>query len=102
MSAKQNSAVKLAGKSVLQAVGSQVHANMEKSSPRRIPFDTKSQNAVVCLVKKEPKDIMASSGPGVGVDSIEGTMIRLRLTESISLVKLLERHNDLKDPFHMD
>ncbi len=57
LSVKQRSAFKRAVRSALQAVGSQVQAIMENSSPdKRIPCDSRGQNAVSMLVRNERRD----------------------------------------------
>jgi hypothetical protein len=43
---------------------------------------------------------MAERVPGIDLDNTEGAMNRL--ADSICLVKLLARHNDPADEFHMD
>jgi hypothetical protein len=101
LSVKQRSAVKRAVRSSPQLVGSQVHAGLENFSPgKRVPFDSRSQKAVNRLVRRERKEIMAERVPGIDLDTTEGAMNRL--AESISLEKLLARHNDPADDFHMD
>jgi hypothetical protein len=101
LSVKQRCAVKRAMRSSPQLVGSQVHAKFENFSPsQRIPFDSRSQKAVARLVRKERKEIMAERVPGINHLNFEGAMNRL--ADSISLVKLLARHNDPADEFHMD
>ncbi len=101
LSVKQRAAVKTSVRSSPHMVGSQVHAGLENFSPgKRVPFDSRSQNAVARLVRRQRKEIMAERVPGIDLDSSEGAMNRL--AESISLEKLLARHNDPADEFHMD
>ncbi len=101
LSVKQRTAGKRAVRSLPQMVGSQVHAVLENFSPgKRISFDSRSQKAVARLVRTERKDIMAERVPGIDLDNSEGAMNRL--AESICLVKLLARHNDPADEFHMN
>ena len=101
LSVKQRSAVKRAVRSSPHSVGSQVHASLENFSPgKRVPFDSQSQKAVAHLVRSERKEIMAERIPAIDLDNTEGAMNRL--ADSICLVKLLARHNDPADEFHMD
>ncbi len=101
MSIKLRIAVKSAVRASPYAVGSQVHANLENFSPGKgVPFDRRNQNAVEHLVRNERKEIMAVTVPGIDINGTEGCMNRL--AESIRLIKLIERHNDPADDFHMD
>jgi hypothetical protein len=101
LSVKQRSAVKRAVRSSPHSVGSQVQASLENlSQVNRVPFDSRSQKPVARLVRSERKEIMAESVPGIDLDDTEGAMNRL--ANSICLIKLLARHNDPADDFHMD
>ncbi len=101
LSVKQRTAVNRAMRSSPQLVGSQVHAGLENFSPgKHIPFDSRSQKAVARLVRSERKEIMAERVPCIDLDNSEGAMNRL--ADSISLVKLLARHNDPADESHMN
>ena len=83
------------------AVGSQVHASMQNFSPgRRIPYDARSRQAVARIVRKTRAEVLQDRVPGITLDGSEGSMNRL--ADSISLVKLLKRHNDPADSYHMD
>jgi hypothetical protein len=97
---RPESAVKRSIRSSPHAVGSQVDANLENFSPgKRVPFDWRSQNTVARL-QNQRKDIMAERVPGIDIYGTEGCMNRL--AESICLIKLLAKHNDPADDFHMD
>jgi hypothetical protein len=101
LSVKQRSAVKMAVRSSPHAVGSQVHASLENFSPgKRVPFDSRSQKAVARLVPNERKELMAKRVPGIDIYDTAGSM--KRLADSICLIKLIARHNDPADDFHMD
>jgi hypothetical protein len=101
LSVKQQSAVKRAVRSSPNSVGSQIQASLENFSPsKRVLFDSRSQTAGVRLVRSERKEIMAEWVPGNHLDDTEGAMNRL--ADSICLIKLLARHNDPADEFHMD
>ncbi len=92
---KQRSAVKRAVRSSQHSVCSQVQVSLENFSPgMRVPFDRRSQKAVSW------KEIMAERVPGIDLDNTEGAMNRH--ADSICLIKLLARHNDPADEFHMD
>jgi hypothetical protein len=83
------------------SVGSQVHASMQNFSPgRRIPYDARSRQAVARIVRKTRAEVLQDRVPGITLDGSEGSMNRL--ADSISLVKLLKRHNDPADSYHMD
>jgi hypothetical protein len=74
LSVKQRSAVKREVRSSLHAVGSQVHANLENFSPgKRVPFDSRSQQAVVRLVRNEQTEVIV---PCIDIDDTEGSMNR--------------------------
>jgi hypothetical protein len=66
---------------------------LDLSPGKHLPYDRRTQSAVGRLVRKTRKDVM-------GVDGSEGSMNRL--AESLSLSKLIERHNDPDDPFHLE
>jgi hypothetical protein len=101
LSVKQSSAVKHAVRASPYSVGSQVHANLEDVSPcKRVPFDQRSQKAVVRLFRNERKEIMVERVLGIDIDCTEGCMNRI--AEFICLIKLLAKHNDPADEFHMD
>jgi hypothetical protein len=101
LSVKQRIAVKRAVRSSPHSVGSQLQASLENFSPgKRVPFDRRSQKAVARLVRGERKEIMAERVPGIDLDNTKGAMNRL--ADSICLIKLLARHNDPSDDFHMD
>ena len=83
------------------SVGSQVHASMQNFSPgRRIPYDARSRQAVARIMRKTRAEVLQDCVPGITLDGSEGSMNRL--ADSISLVKLLKRHNDPADSYHMD
>ena len=99
LSVKQRGAVARAARSAPMAVGSQVHASMQNFSPgRRIPYDAGSRQAVARIVRKTRAEVMQDHVPGIALDGSEGSMNRL--ADSISLVKLLKRHNDPADSYH--
>ncbi len=101
LSVKQRSAVKRVVRTSPHSVCSQVQASLENFSPgKRVPFDRRCQKAVARLVQSEWKDIMAEMVPGIDLDNTEGAMNRL--ADSICFIKLLARHNDPADDFHMD
>ncbi len=52
------------------------------------------------MVRRTRAKVMQESVPGIKLDGSKGSMNRL--AESISLIKLLERHNDLANSYHMD
>ena len=52
------------------------------------------------LVLRTRAEVMSERVPSIMLDGSEGSMHEL--TELISLVKLLQRHNDPADAFHMD
>jgi hypothetical protein len=52
------------------------------------------------LFENERKEIMVERVPGIDIDDTEGSMNRL--ADSICLIKLIARHNDPVDDFHMD
>jgi hypothetical protein len=61
LSVKQRSTVRRAVRSSPQAVGSQVHANMENFIPcKQILFDVRSQNAALRLIRNELSEIMSN------------------------------------------
>ncbi len=100
-SSKGESAVKRAVISSQHSVGSQVHANLENfSAGKRVPFDSRSQKAVARLARNERKEIIAERVPGIDLDCTEGSMNRL--ADSICLIKLIARHKDPANSFHMD
>jgi hypothetical protein len=82
-------------------LGTQVHASLQNFSPgRRVPSDQRSRKAVDRLVRRTRQKVMAERVGGIALNGSEGKLNEL--AESLSLVKFLERHNDLADPFHMD
>jgi hypothetical protein len=98
---KQRGAVERAARSAPLALGTKIHTSMQNFSPgRHIPYDRRSRKAVDRIVRKTRRDVMERRVGGIDVDGSEGAMNKL--AESLSLVKLLERHNDPDDPFHMD
>jgi hypothetical protein len=98
---KQRGAVERAARSAPLAIGTQIHASMQNFSPgRHIPYDRRSRNAVDRLVRKTRRGVMERRIGGIDLDGSEGAMNKL--AESLSLVKLLEKHNDPDDPFHMN
>ena len=98
---KQRGAVERAARSAPLSLGSQIHASMQNFSPgRHIPYDRRSRKAVDRLVRKTRQDVMSRRVGGIDLDGSEGAMNQL--AESLSLVKLLEKHNNPTDPFHMD
>ncbi len=100
LSGKQRCAVKGAVRSSPHAVGSQIHANLENFSPgKRVPFDSRSQQAVARLVRAQRQEITADRLPGFGINGTEGCMNSLH--ESLCLETRIVRHND-PDEFHMD
>jgi len=97
---KQKGAVARAARAAPLALGSQIHASMQNFSPgRQVPYDRRSRKAVARLVNKTRRDVMSARVGGIDLDGSEGAMNQL--AESLSLVKLLEKHNDPNDPFHM-
>ena len=97
---KQRGAVARAARSAPLAIGTQVHASMQNFSPgKHIPYDSRSRKAVARLVCKTRRDVMSARVKGINLDGSEGAMNEL--AESMCIVKLLERHNDPEDPFHM-
>ena len=81
-------------------VGSQVISNLQNFSPgKQVPFDMRSRNAVNQLVRRTRHHIMTERVPGIKLNGSEGSMNQL--AESLCLVKVLERHNDPADSFHM-
>ncbi len=52
------------------------------------------------LARNERKKIIANRVPGINIDGTDGSMNRL--VNSIFLIKLIARHNDPADDFHMD
>jgi hypothetical protein len=71
--------------------------------PRQVPllpYDQRSRKAVDRLVHKTRKEVMSARVGGLDLDGAEGSMNEL--PESLSLIKFLERHNYLADPFQMD
>ncbi len=100
-SAKQKGAVKRAVRSAPLSVGRQVHDSMLDCNPdKHLPYERRTQSAVGRMVRKTRRDVMAKCIPGVGVDGSEGSMNRL--AESLSLSKIIERHNDPDDPFLLE
>ena len=74
---------------------------MDNFSPgRRVPYDHRSRGAVARLVRTERASVMEKSFPGIKIDGSEGSMNEL--AESVSFEKLLLRHNDPTDSFHLD
>ncbi len=67
---------------------------------RRIPYDARSRQAVARIVRKTRAEFLQDRVPGITLDGSEGSMNRL--ADSISLVKLLKRHNDPANSYHMD
>jgi hypothetical protein len=101
LSVKQRCAVKGAVSSAPHTIGSQIHANLENFGPcKRVPFDSRSQNAGARLVRTQWQEIMEDRVPGIGIDGTDGCMNRLH--ESLCLETLIARHNDPDDEFHMD
>jgi hypothetical protein len=83
------------------AVVSQVHASLQNFSPcRRFPYDARSRQAVALIVRKTRAEVLQERVPGITLDGSEGSLNHL--AESISPVKLLERHNDPAYSYHMD
>jgi hypothetical protein len=98
---KQKGAVELAARSAPLALGTQIHTSKQNFSPgRHIPYDRRSRKAVDRLVRKTRQDVMSRRVGGIDLDGSEGAMNQL--AEYLSLVKLLERHNDPNDSFHID
>jgi hypothetical protein len=88
---KQRGAVERAARSAPLAIGTQIHASMQNFSPgRHIPYDRRSRNAVDRLVRKTRRSVMERRIGGIDLDGSEGAMNKL--AESLSLVKLLEKH----------
>lgn len=101
LSVKQRGAIKRAVRAAPMTVGAQVHANLQNFSPgRQVPFDERSRKAVARLTRRERATVMEETFPGIKLDGSEGSMNEL--AESLSLEKLIARHNDPNDSFHMD
>ena len=101
LSVKQRGTIKRAIRAAPMTVGAQLHANMDSFSPgRRVPYDHRSRGAVARLVRSERASVMEQSFPGIKIDGSEGSMNEL--AESVSFEKLLLRHNDPTDSFHLD
>lgn len=100
LSIKQRGAVKRSVRASPLAAPRMVQDGLLDLSPgKHVAYDKKSQAAVSRLVRKERKEIMHERIPEVD-DDTEGSMNRL--AESMSLATLIARHNDPKDPFHLD
>ena len=84
------------------AVGTQVHANLQHFSPgRRVPYDQRSCDAVSRHTRREREVVLDAQVPGgIKLEGSEGSMNQL--ADELSLDKLLARHNDPTDIFHMD
>jgi hypothetical protein len=79
-----------------------LHGNLESfSSGKGVLHDARSSRALGRLVDKTRRGLMMDSVPcGIQIDGSEGAMIKL--AESMSLLNLIERHNNVNDPFHLD
>jgi hypothetical protein len=98
---KQCGTIKRTVRAAPMAVGSQVHANLQNFSPgRRVPYDARSRAAVSHLTRRERAAVLEETVPCITLDGSEGSMNEL--ADSLSLEKLLARHNDPNDSFHMD
>jgi hypothetical protein len=83
------------------AVGSQVHGSLQNFSPYWwVPYDARSRQAVASIVRHTRAKVMQDRVPSITLDGSEGSIYCL--ANSISLVKLLERHNNPADSYHMD
>lgn len=102
LSVKQRGTIKRMVRAAPMAVGTQVHANLQHFSPgRRVPYDERSRAAVSRLTRKEREVVLDEQVPGgIKLDGSEGSMNQL--ADELSLDKLLARHNDPTDSFHMD
>ena len=67
---------------------------------KHVPYDERSRSAVARLVRRERASVMEKSFPGIKIDGTEGSMNEL--AESVSFEKLLLRHNDPADSFHLE
>ena len=100
LSVKQRGAVKRAVRAAPLAAGQVQDGMLDLSPGKHIAYDKRSQNAVSRLVRKERKGIMHERLPGLNVDDTEGSMNSL--AESLSLARLIARHNDPNDEYHLD
>jgi hypothetical protein len=101
LSVKQRGTIKRAVRAAPMAVGSQIHASLQNFSPgRRVAYDARSRAAVSRLTRRERAAVLEETVPGIKLDGSEGSMNEL--ADSLSLEKLLARHNDPNDSFHMD
>ena len=83
------------------AVGLQIHANLQNfSQGRRVPYDARSRAAVARLTRHERALVLEETVPCSKLDGSEGSMDEL--ADSLFLERLLARHNDPNDSFHMD
>ena len=99
LTVKQRSAIETSVLSHPLALGSQVRVNLKNLSPgKHVPCDRRSRNAVDRLVRQKRKMLMASRVPGVAIDDTEGAMTRL--SQSLSFLRHINKHNDPADPFH--
>lgn len=98
---QRNAVISSVMSSLMSAHGS-LHGNLESFSPGKcVPHDARSSRAVGRLMDKTRRGLMMDSVPsGMKIDRSEGAMIKL--AESMSLRKLIERHNNVHDPFHLD
>ncbi len=97
---KQRGAIVRAVKAVPLSVGSQVLSNLQNFSPgKHVLFDHWSRGALNQLVRSSRSEIMASSVPWTKLDGSNGSMNQL--TDSLSLAKFIERHDNQADAFHL-
>ena len=98
---QRNAVITSVKHSPMTARGSVV-CNLDSLSPgKRVPFDKRSTRAVGRLVDSTRRQLLAKSIPvGIELDGSEGAMIQL--AGSMSLSRLIARHNDVHDRFHLD
>jgi hypothetical protein len=98
---QRNAVITSVKHSPMTARGS-VMSNLDSLSPgKRVPFDGRSARAVGRLVDATRRELLSKQMPdGIDLDGSEGAMIQF--AESISLSRLIARHNDIHDRFHLD
>ena len=79
-----------------------LHGNLESFTPgKRVQHDPRSSRALGRLMDKTRRGLMMNSVPsGIQIDGSEAAMIKM--AESMSFRMLIERHNDVNDPFCLD
>ncbi len=98
---QRNAVISSVKHSPMTARGS-VLCNLDSLIPdKRLPFDAHSSRAVGRLVDSTRRELLPKNIPvGIEIDGSEGAMIQL--AESVSLSRLIARHNDVHDRFHLD